>query len=714
MQPAGGDLNNSGQALLSIVKLRPGGWFAWGSDGVSEKRSITLRSGEELYLLGLEESLYELGLAPGIVEVTGQSCIGGEAQFPLPARRSARGWALADGELRSLTDVELESRLASLFLRAPSVECATGCAQIRAGALWCVEPCPGLVEVQAPTPPAPPHPPRACPEGDSCAPFAVEDPCEVLGTARLLGAFQCRPVGAACGTDLRAWPEVGPDAVYVDALGDSTGIPPGRGRPDLQAAIDDPSTTVIAVRGIFDSDEVVLVGEDRVVSIVGLCTDAVSLPPLRAEGELELHNLSITAMGGDGLNLGSVALLDGVRIVGPRTGIQGGPRADLNLREVLLEDVDIGIASQGRLDAEALVVRARQVGISVTNAELQLRRTRVQGLPMLSEGGLYAADSTIAVDHLGIEGAARDAIALVRAAAVIQDLWTHQSLEAAVRSTDGSLTLRRAVFAAAGTHGIIAYRSRATEVEDLLLEQSTSIPSDSDAINIRAEEGEFVDAYTLRRVKISGASFGNGLVLGKAALGTGDPTLCPNGPTCNLIEDLDIQGSVGDLDDSVAVQAGISATVFRRVRIRDWRDVGFSLGPGGYALVEDWSHQSSVRTVFGFRMNNPLLFARFKRVDVQDVVVAIDVAAGDVAFDHLRVAAAGTGLRRGTGLNDTTLGVSNFDIRTDDAAVTIQELARIRHELKSGQVQSQDGPAVLGAECSNPYLGLDQVRLLPP
>lgn len=709
VQPASEELGAPGRALLSIVKRQPEGWFGWASDGSSERRSLTLRSGEELYLLELSESLAQLGLAPGLVEITDQPCIGDEAQLPLPARSSARGSLAADGVMRSLSAAELESRLASLFLRTAPVECPLGCAQVRGGALRCVDPCPELVSVDAPLPPAPPEPPSPCAESGPCAPFAVEGPCP-LGTAKMLGAYECQPVGAACGPDLSAWPVVAPGAVYVDGRG----VPAVQATAALQAAIDDPSTNVIAVRGVFAADQVVLVAEDRAVSIIGLCTDAVSLPPLRAEGQLELRNVSISAPTGDGLNLGSLARLIGVRIVGPATGIQGGRAADLHLRDVLIEDVDTGIASEGRVDAEGLVVRARQFGVIASRAELQLRRSRVQGLPMLSEGGLYAADSTVAVAHLAIDGAGRDAIALVRGTAQVEHLWTHNSFGAAIRLTSGSLSLKRAVFAAAGEHGLIAYRSRATLVEDLLLEQSLVGPADSDAINFSAEDGELVAAYTLRRVKISGAALGNAVVLWRADAGTADPSRCPEGPTCNLIEDLDIEGSVGDLDDSVAVQAGTSATVFRRVRVREWRDVGFSLGPEGYALIEDWTHESSVRTEFGFRLNNPLLFARLKRVSLRDVVVGIDVAAGDVGFEHLRIAAADTGLRRGTGLDDTDLAVEHFDLRTDQSVVTIQELANIRHKLEDGQLQSQSGPPVLGAQCSNPYLGLDRVRLLTP
>jgi hypothetical protein len=703
-----------GDATLGIVRRAPNGWLGWLDDGTRAVEAFALREADQIFLLEPQDSPEVLGLRPGSLEVTDQACIEAELQQPLPPLKEARGFELVDARLLPLDEGLVEQRLSQVFLRSGIQVCEVGCVEIRDEVLRCSDPCPALIEPEAPAPPNPPTPPNPCPSGMACAPFAAEPPCPA-GNARMLGSSECRPVGAECGPDLRQWPTVGPLALYVDADSDGAGIPNGQGRPNLQAALDELSTGVIAVRGRFDPNDLVVVGQNRDITIVGHCPAAVVLPRLQILGQAELRDVSIGRGSATSLHVEGSARLSGVHVMGPAGGIQGGADSELVLRDVLLEDVQFGIASEGMVDAERIVVRGREVGITVSQAQLTLRRARLEGAPTFTAGALHALATTTTVAHVAIDGSRGEAVSLYGGHAVVEDLWTHRTEQAAMGVRGAGVQLRRLAFTDAGTRGIVGYRTRTFILEDFSLEQGPSTPNDSDAITMAADDGEAIRAYTLRRIRIRGDRFGNVVSLWPAADGFSAAEACPQGRSCNLVEDLDIEGSVNNERDSVAVQAGLSDTVYRRIRLREWRDSGFSIGPSAYADVEDWSHESSVRTDFGFRLNHPGLVVLLRRVALRGVVIGFEIAAGNIGIAELSVADAVTALRRGISLQDTNLEVERFDLRTQSGALAVQELANIgAYELRQGQVFSQDGVPILGAECSNPYLGMDQVRILTP
>lgn len=714
VRPESSPLGISGQATIGLVQRPPDAWLGWIDDGSGAHQLFALREGDQVYLLEPQDPPEVLGLAPGALDVTDQACIDSELQRPLPPLASARGLELVDGGLRPLGEEVVDQRLASVFLRSAPRLCKVGCPTVQDGSLRCVDPCPPLIEPEAPTAPTPPTPPNPCPDADPCAPFAAEPACPP-GSARMLGSYDCEPVGTECGPDLKLWPAAGATAVYVDADGDPTGIPAGQSRPDLQAALDDPNNEVIVVRGRFDRTRLVVVGPERQLTIVAHCPAAAVLPPLQILGRVELRDVSIDAARVAGLSVEGTVRLNGVHIMGPGNGIQGGTAADVVLRDVLIEDVEVGIASEGKVDVERLAVRGRTMGVSVSRAQLTLRRARLEGLPVFTGGALQAIGSTATVAQVAVDGAGGLAVSFSGGTAVVEDLWTNRTEGTAVYAAEVGIQLRRISINNAGTRGLVGHRTRALVLEDYSLDQGPGPPIDSDGLTLSADPGETTRAVRLQRLKIRGDRFGNVVSLSPTANGFTATTACPLGRSCNLVEDLDIEGSVNNERDSVAVQAGLSTTVYRRVRLREWRDTGFSMGPDAFADIEDWTHESSVRSDFGFRLNHVGLVADLRRVALRGVVVGFEVAAGNISVAQLRVTESATALQRGIGLQDTNLKVEDFDLRTTSAVLAIQELSNIGlYRLERGQLESQAGTPILGAECSNQYLGLDQVRLLTP
>lgn len=677
-----------------------------------ETPHFTLQDGDTLYEVPLVPSAAEEGLSPGRIGLTELDCVDGVANRSLEElveTQPIAGHLFRDGAFESLSREAVIASLTSVYRPDPLPTCTGECRLVLTGRPACREECAASCANDPPRPPLPPAPPaapRSC-SGSNCVPLGPVEVCP-SGEARGFADVACAPVGADCGPDLNAWP---PGAVGVRVVS---------GVDDLQAAIDGagPNGTLL-LRGDF-SDAVVEVAVDQTLELRALCGRAARVGTINVRGRVTLRDLSIEgqAVGARLLERGSELSLFGVWMRGPGQGtaVDVEPGAWVRGQDVLLEGFEVGVAARGSVELRDAEVRAGRFGVEAVGPGERVELTRVRlvtGRP--DRGiGLLVRGATVAADQLAVHGPGFIGLDLEGGQTTVRDLWVDRQGQASVSITGTRLRLERAALIETGLSGFVGQGPEPVVLSDLTIVEGPGNATDSEGLAMHHGPdsiGGPLGAVELRRARVEGAHFGNAIVLGHAQAGTftGTEPYCQERPFCHLLEDVEV---VGDLDNeraSVALQLGDASVVVRRVEVRGWPGVGVTFGPDARLDAEDLHFRQGGGGP-SLRFRHYGVRAELRRLRIAEVGTGLEFGLGDLTLQDLTMVRVGQAIYRGLADLGGQLDVDRFNIEACTSGIS---LGGQLFDFSCGTIAAPISSVVASNPCSDPYRGLNQVRITP-